>query len=412
MSKKDMNPENVDFKKATNKWLVPIGVSNRHLHVSQKDLDALFGEGYELTKLRDLLQFGEFAAKETVNVVGNKGVLERVRILGPVRKDTQIELSRTEAIKIGIDAPIRNSGDVEGTPGCVLIGPNGPIVIDKGVIIPKGHLHLNIKDANKLEIANNEMVSILIKGSKVVCYHDVLVRITEKGETEFHMDTDEANAAFVDSGDLAMIKHKEIIIKDSYGNILEVPTDDIKFIQGKKPHDYVSQEGIRLLRNVFEYPATVQREVVEKLLNPAKLEPNKFYLYTAVEGDDKVVGISCFYYLPDIKFGYLEHIGITPEFQNRGLGSFFYHKVSSVLEKEHPEIEGMLLEVRQNKPDLDDRKDFFLNLGAIPIDTTFYPSEFINKGKDILLMFKPLTVDVVLNTGALERALTSLAKVL
>lgn len=406
-----IDPRKVEFKK-DNKWLVSIGVSNHHIHLSQKDIDALFGEGYQLTVLKHLKQYGEFASKETVNVVGKKGVIEKVRILGPARKESQVELSRTTAIKIGIDAPIRNSGDLDKTPGCVLIGPNGPVLLEKGVIIPKAHIHLNVKDAEKLEIINNEKVSILIKGTKVVCYHDVLVRLTEKGETEFHIDTDEANAAFVDTGDLAMIKHKEIIVKDNYGNVLESNTDNIKFIRGRMPHEYFTQEGLRLLRNVFELPASTQRNIADKLLNPAKIDPNKFYIYTAVEDEDKVVGIACFYYLENVKFGYLEHIGITPEYQCRGIGSFFYHKVLSFLEKEHPELEGMLLEVRQTKHGLDNRKEFFLNLGAIPVDTAFYPSEKLKKGEDLLLMFKPSVVDTFLNTGVLERAFGNLAKTL
>ncbi|PKM81541.1 MAG: propanediol utilization protein [Firmicutes bacterium HGW-Firmicutes-14] len=405
-----VDPRRVDFKKE-NKWLVPIGVSNRHVHLSRKDTDSLFGKGYQLTVAKELAQKGHFAARETVNLVGARGVLERVRIVGPPREITQVELSRTDAFKIGVDAPIRNSGDLEETPGLVLIGPNGPVIIDKGCIIPRAHIHMSGKKAEALDVGDGDKVSILIKGLKTVCYHDVLVRVTENGETEFHIDTDEANAAFVDTGDLAMIKHREMVVKDNFGNIVEVGVDNIKFIQGKAPGDYAAVEGIRLLRNVFHYPVSTQRDIVNKLLAPSTIIPNHFYLLSAME-EDKVVGIACFYYLAESKLGYLEHIGIMPEFRNRGIGSFLYHKVTSVLEKEHPEIEGMLLEVRQSNNESDTRKQFFLNLGAIPVDTAFYPSRNFKFAEKLLLMFKPLVVEANLNTVTLEQAFRDLSRVL
>ncbi|GAB4265733.1 phosphate propanoyltransferase [Thermincola ferriacetica] len=406
-----VDPRKVDFKKE-NKWLVPIGVSNHHVHLSKQDIEKLFGPGYELTVAKDLAQRGNFAAKETVNVIGSKGVLERVRIVGPAREETQVELSRTDAVRIGVEPVIRDSGDLEGTPGVVLMGPKGPVIIEKGVIVPRAHIHMAKSKADLLEISDREKVSVLIKGTKVVCYHDVLVRITETGETEFHIDTDEANAAFVDTGDLAMIKHKEIVIKDNFGNIVELGVDNIKFIRGKKPHDYATQEGLRLLRNVFEYPYAMQRLIVEKLLNPNKIAPHKFYLLTAL-AEDKVVGIATFYYLAEANLGYVENIGITPEFRNRGIGSFLYHKVTSILEKEHPDIEGVLLEVRKTcGKDMDNRKSFFLNLGAIPVDTKFYPEEKFKFAEEVLLMFKPLMVDASLNTKTLEKAFHDLAEVL
>jgi len=343
--------------------------------------------------------------------VGSKGVLERARIVGPPRDASQVEISRTDAVKLGIEAPIRDSGDLDNTPGAILIGPAGPLVLSKGVIIPRAHIHMAKQKAESLDLNDRDKVSILIKGQKVVCYHNVLVRVTDAGETEFHIDTDEANAAFVDTGDLAMIKHREMVVKDNYGNIVEVGVDNIKFVLGKTPHDYASIEGIRLLRNVFHYPVSTQQSIVNKMLNPYLIEPDSFYLLSAMEGD-KVVGITCFYYLKDSRLGYLEHIGITPEYRNRGIGSFLYHKVTSFLEKEHPEIEGLLLEVRRSNEETDNRKQFFLNLGAIPVDTSFYPSGKFKFAEELLLMFKPLVVEANLNTITLEQAFRNLAKVL
>ncbi|WP_418792076.1 phosphate propanoyltransferase [Phosphitispora sp. TUW77] len=406
----NINPDKIDFWKS-NKWLIPIGVSNRHVHLSQEDIEILFGSGYKLTVAKQLVQKGNYAAKETVNVVGSKGVLEQVRIVGPPRNVTQVEISRTDAVKLGINTPIRDSGDLAETPGAILIGPNGPLVLKKGVIIPRAHIHMTKSKAESLDLNDKDKVSILIKSQKVVCYHNVLVRVTETGETEFHMDTDEANAAFVDTGDLAMIKHREMVIKDNFGNIVEVGVDNIKFVLGKNPHDYACIEGIKLLRNIFHYPTSIQQSIVNKMLNTDLIEPNRFYLLSAME-EDRVVGISCFYYLKDSKLGYLEHLGIIPEYRNRGIGSFLYHKVTSFLEKEHPEIEGLLLEVRCLNDETDNRKQLFLNLGAIPVDTSFYPSEKFKFAEELLLMFKPLVVEANLNTVTLEQAFRSLAKVL
>ncbi len=406
----DIDPKKVDFKRE-NKWLIPVGVSRAHVHLTQEHVEALFGADYQLTVLRELGQAGQFAAKETVNVVGPKGVLQNVRIIGPARMETQIEIARTDTFTLGIDAPMRDSGRVAATPGAVLMGKKGVVVLDHGCIVARAHIHMLAKDAEKLELSDGDKVSVLIKGDKTVCYHDILVRLVNDGMTEFHIDTDEANAAFVDTGDVAMIKHKEIVIRDNFGNVIDVNTDNIQFVQGKVPHDYYSQEGIRLLRTVFEYPASVQQEIVNKMLNPGLIDPNKYYLFTVLDGD-KVIGIACFYWIPGVNLAYLEHIGITPEYQKRGIGSFFYHKVMSFLEKYHPEIEGALLEVRQNREDLDNRKDFFLNIGAIPVDTSFYPSDKLKLGQDLMLMFKPETADARLTTPMLELTLQTLSTIL
>jgi len=407
----EMNdPKKVDFKRET-KWLVMVGVSRAHVHLNQEHMETLFGEGSELTVLRDLGQAGQFAAKETVNVVGPKGVLQKVRIIGPTRSETQVELSRTDTYPLGIDAPLRDSGNLIGTPGAVLIGPKGVVVLDHGCIIAKAHVHMLAKNAKRLDLAESDKVSILLKGEKIVSYHDVTVRLVNHGVTEFHIDTDEANAAFADTGDMAMIIHKEIIIRDESGNVLEIDTDNIKFVQGKEPNGYFTQEGIKLMGSVFEYPDSVQEEIREKLLNPNAIAPNKYYLLTAQE-NNKVFGIACFYWMPNVKMGYLEHLGITPEYKARGLGGFLFHRVRTFLEKKHPEIEGIFLEVRKNKEHLDDRKPFFLDLGAIPIDTDFYSAKKTKAGEEFSLMFKPETSNARLNTATMEAAWQTISEIL
>jgi len=404
------DPKMVDFKREA-KWLVMVGVSRAHVHLSKKHMEILFGEGSELTVLRDLGQAGQFAAKETVNVVGPKGVLQKVRIIGPTRAETQVELSRTETYPLGIEAPLRDSGYLNDTPGAVLIGPKGVVVLDRGCIIAKAHVHMLNKTAKRLDLAESDKVSILLKGEKIVSYHDVTVRLVDDGITEFHIDTDEANAAFADTGDMAMIIHKEVTIRDDAGNVLDVDTDNIKFVEGKEPNGYYTQEGIKLMGSVFEYPESVQEEIREKLLNPKAIAPNKYYLLTAQE-NDKVFGIACFYWMPNVKMGYLEHLGITPDYKARGIGGFLFHRVRTFLEKKHPEIEGIFLEVRKNMEHLDDRKPFFLDLGAIPIDTTFYSAKKTKAGEEFSLMFKPETANARLDTATMEAAWQTISEIL
>lgn len=402
--------DRVDFKREK-KWLVMVGVSRAHAHLTQEHIEILYGKGSELTVLRDLGQVGQFAAKETVNVVGPKGVLQQVRVIGPARSKTQIELSRTETFTLGIEAPLRDSGKLEDTPGAVLIGPKGVVVLDYGCIISKAHVHMLARNAEKLDLSESDTVSILMKGKKTVSYHNVTVRLVEKGVTEFHIDTDEANAAFAHTGDMAMIIHSESTVRDKDGNILEVDSDNIRFVQGKNPNEDYTREGIRLMGTVFEYPESVQQEIIDKLLKPEVIAPNKYYVLTAIE-NNKVFGIACFYWMPSVNMAYLEHLGISPEYKDRGIGGFLFHRVRTFLERKHPENEGMFLEIRTNKEHLDDRKKFFLELGAIPIDIDFYSAKKSNDGEEFSLMFKPETSNARLDISTMEAAWKTISEIL
>ena len=201
--------EQVDFNDPDNKLLIPIGISNRHVHLSKEDVAALFGADYALTPTKDLTQPGQFAAKETVHVVGPKGSLEKVRILGPVRGQTQVELAQTDARKIGIPAPLRLSGDLAGSPGCVLVGPNGYALLKEGVIVAKTHIHLSPREAAERGFTDNDLADLyLLQGPKKVCFMDVLVRVSEAGALDLHMDTDEANACLAVNGAKALAVKK------------------------------------------------------------------------------------------------------------------------------------------------------------------------------------------------------------
>ncbi len=198
----------INFNDPDNKYLIPINVSNRHLHVTQEDLEKLFGEGHKLTSIKDLTQPGQYACDETVNIVGPKGILEKVRILGPCRKQTQIELAQTDARKLGIKAPLRNSGNVEGSPGCVLVGPKGYVLLKEGVILAATHIHMHTGDGERLDIADQEFVDVYTPGKKHVVFCDIMVRVHPQFALDMHVDTDEANAALISGGQKVLIVKK------------------------------------------------------------------------------------------------------------------------------------------------------------------------------------------------------------
>ncbi|HPP88800.1 MAG TPA: phosphate propanoyltransferase, partial [bacterium] len=168
--------------------LVPVGVSNRHIHLSQKDLYYLFGEGYQLTKIKDLKQPNQFAAKETVTVVGPKGVLHNVRILGPARNQTQVEISRTDAFILGVNPPVRISGDTKNSAGVIIIGPKNTLVLQEGVIISANHLHLSAEEAKDLNLTNGQKIIIRsITKERKLYFVDVVVRCGAEHSKEFHI---------------------------------------------------------------------------------------------------------------------------------------------------------------------------------------------------------------------------------
>lgn len=176
---------------------VLVEISARHVHVSQEDLETLFGKGYELTVKKELSQPGQFACNERVKVIGTKGEFPAVSILGPCRKETQVELSLTDARSIGVTAPVRESGDLEGSGGCKLVGPAGEVEIEKGVIAAKRHIHATTADAEKMGLENGEIVSVEIPTSngRNLTFGDVVVRVSDSYALAMHIDTDEANAA-------------------------------------------------------------------------------------------------------------------------------------------------------------------------------------------------------------------------
>jgi len=173
-----------------------VETSARHVHVTEEHLKILFGENATLTPIKDLSQPGQFACEERVTVVGPKKELERVSILGPTRSETQIELSLTDARSIGISAPIRESGVLDGSAGCKLIGPVGEVEIAQGVIIAKRHVHMTPEDAVAFNVTDKEIVSVKVDtAERSLVFGDVVIRVSPSYATAMHIDTDEANAA-------------------------------------------------------------------------------------------------------------------------------------------------------------------------------------------------------------------------
>ncbi|MBI4676169.1 MAG: acetate/propionate family kinase [Elusimicrobia bacterium] len=179
---------------------IPIGVSAHHVHLTQAHVSALFGAGRSLTPHSDLTQPGQFAAEEAVTLVGPKARIERVRVLGPVRPESQVEISRTEEFKLGLDAPIRASGDIVGSPGITLEGPAGSVTLTKGVINARRHIHMSPADALAFALRDKDVVRVRVEGPRSLVYGDVLVRVHPDFRLELHLDTDEANAAEISPG--------------------------------------------------------------------------------------------------------------------------------------------------------------------------------------------------------------------
>ena len=182
---------------------IPLGVSNRHLHLSEQDFEVLFPR-QQMTEKKALLQPGQYASEQVVTLVGPKGSIKNVRVLGPVRSRTQVEVSATDARNLGINAPLKLSGDLAGTPGVKLVSEFGEVTLDSGVIIAKRHIHMTPMDALIFGVKQGDEVKVSIQGSaRSLTFDDVSIRVSDDMRLEMHIDTDEANAAGVDMGNVS-----------------------------------------------------------------------------------------------------------------------------------------------------------------------------------------------------------------
>lgn len=183
---------------------VPVGVSNKHVHISRADLDVLFGPGYELTIKKELSQPGQYAAEEKVEVIGSHSSMT-MRILGPVRSQTQVEISVSDSFSLGVEGVLRESGNTAGTPGIVLRGPQGEVKLEEGVIVAARHIHLHSDDAKRFGVENKQIVKVRVNGPRAMLFEEVLCRVDPSYSLDMHIDTDEANAAGISNGDFAQV---------------------------------------------------------------------------------------------------------------------------------------------------------------------------------------------------------------
>ena len=193
-------------EESSNLFSIPVEISNHHVHLTRDSLDILYGKDYELTKLRDLSQPGEFASNEQVSLVGaNMKIIEKVRILGPLREYTQAELSITDGYFLGLDLPTRISGNIKGSPPITIIGPKGVLTLSEGAIRAARHIHMTPKDAEHYQVKNSDRVKVETSGEHGVIYKDVVIRVSDKSKLALHLDTDEANTGNVKGTGLARI---------------------------------------------------------------------------------------------------------------------------------------------------------------------------------------------------------------
>ena len=180
---------------------IPIAISARHIHLTQESVDALFGKGHTLTFRKPLSQPGQYSCEETLTIIGPKNSIQNVRILGPVRPKNQVEISRTDEFFLGVDAPVRDSGHTEGTPGITLEGPKGTLTLKEGLICAWRHIHMHPDDAKAFGVEDKDIVEVDVDDAfRPLTFKNVLVRVSDKFKLEMHIDTDEGNAAQIDTG--------------------------------------------------------------------------------------------------------------------------------------------------------------------------------------------------------------------
>lgn len=241
---------------------IPIGVSNRHVHLSKADLDVLFGQGYELRRLKELSQPGQYACAETVILAGPKGCIEQVRILGPVRSQTQVEILRSDVFRLGVNAPVRESGSLKGSEGITLIGPKGSLQLKEGVITAQRHIHMTTEDAVCFGVADGQLVSLKAGGTRGLIFDQVLVRVNRDFGLECHIDMDEANAAAINTG--------------AFGYLFGISNEGIPGADVQRTDNFGSEPPIKLI---------TEETVKEALKKGVKLKVCKDTIYTPLARD-------------------------------------------------------------------------------------------------------------------------------
>lgn len=239
-----------------------IGVSNRHIHLEEEHLGILFGQGYKLTPQKDLSQPGQYAAKEVVIIAGPRGCLEQVRVLGPVRKQTQVEISRSDTFKLGVSAPIRESGKLEGSGGITVIGPKGSVHLKEGLIVAQRHIHMQPSDAEFYGVSDGQTVQVKAGGERGLIFDNIVVRVNNNFALEFHIDTDEANGAGIKHGDITAYLLSSQISENPEADIpIQAEEKRIKTGLMEEPKKLVTEQ---IVREVFSKKAvlTINKGVI------------------------------------------------------------------------------------------------------------------------------------------------------
>lgn len=261
VAKLDTNPSQL-----TQNGPIPIAVSARHVHLEKNHVEALFGKGYELTKKQALSQPGQFAANETLVVVGPKGSIERVRVLGPTRSNSQVEVSLTDAFKLGAKPPLRESGDIIDSAAVTLVGPKGSVFLKEGLIIAQNHIHMKPKDASILEVEDGDYVRVMANTERPLVFNNVKIRVSDKYCLEMHIDTDEANAAFIS--------------KNAYGTIIHDNGEKVTPIISSNAHHVTKPKEDAYVFN----KRLLTKEIVEKM-NVKQINVKKQTIVTALAQD-------------------------------------------------------------------------------------------------------------------------------
>ncbi|MGE7693698.1 phosphate propanoyltransferase [Lysinibacillus sp. NPDC094177] len=241
---------------------IPIGISARHIHLRQEHMEHLFGKGAQLTVHKMLSQPDQFAANETLTVVGPKGSIANVRVLGPARTLTQVEVSNTDAVALGVHPPIRESGNIAGSASCTLVGPNGSLFLKEGVIIAQAHIHMSLVDAENFHVRDGQYVAVKIHGIRPVTFDHVKVRVADRYRLEMHIDTDEANAGFIQTGATGTI------LKEDLSDIPKSPSSTNSFEINEKiitEKDLIGCEGQTIIVPQFARFTALAMDTVANL---------------------------------------------------------------------------------------------------------------------------------------------------
>ncbi len=196
------------IKRVQEQTFIEIEASGKHVHLNREAIDELFGKGYQLTKARELSQPGQYACKERVTLIGPKGALHNVVVLGPERKKSQVEVSKTDAVVLGLSIPVRESGKLEGTPGIIISTGMNMIRLKEGLIVAQRHIHVSTKDAKKFNVDNGEIVQVKVYSNRPLIFDDVLIRVSSSYKTYMHIDYDEANACGFTKGTRGQVLKK------------------------------------------------------------------------------------------------------------------------------------------------------------------------------------------------------------